>query len=124
VSHLVRIQTQVKDAVAVGAACQRLGLPEPVQGAHRLFSGEVSGLGIQLPEWIYPLVCDTASGELRYDNFNGRWGDPRHLDRFLQAYAVCKATSEARRQGHSVCEQSLPDGSIKLTVQVAGGAGS
>jgi len=121
-SHIVRIQTQVKDAVAVGAACRRLGLPEPVQGAHRLFSGEASGLGVQLPAWIYPLVCDTASGELRYDNFNGRWGDPRHLDRFLQAYAVCKAASEARRRGHAVSEQTLPDGSVKLTIQVQGGA--
>jgi hypothetical protein len=46
------------------------------------------------------------------------WGDKRELDRFLQAYAVEKARIEARRQGHTVTEQSLADGSIKLTVQV------
>ena len=28
-SHIVRVQTQVKDAAAVQAACQRLGLPAP-----------------------------------------------------------------------------------------------
>ena len=44
-----------------------------------------------------------------------------HLDRFLQAYAVEKAKLEARNRGHSVTEQSLSDGSIKLTVQVTGG---
>jgi len=121
-SHIVRIQTQVQDAVAVGAACRRLGLPAPVQGATRLFSGEVTGLAIQLPDWVYPIVCDTATGQLKFDNFGGRWGDQQHLDRFLQAYAVCKATSEARRRGHAVSEQTLPDGSVKLTIQMPGGA--
>ena len=29
---------------------------------------------------------------------------------------------EARKKGHTVSEQTLPDGSIKLTIQVAGGA--
>ena len=37
-------------------------------------------------------------------------------------YAVEKARIEARRQGHSVTEQPLADGSIKLTIQVGGGA--
>ena len=36
--------------------------------------------------------------------------------------AVEKAKIEARKRGHSVYEQALPDGSIKLTIQVGGGA--
>lgn len=121
-SHLVTIKTEVRDVAAVRAACKRLGLAEPVQGTARLFRGEVTGLAIQLREWLYPVVADLANGQLRYDNFGGRWGDQRRLDAFLQAYAVCRATAEARRRGHSVTEQSLPDGSVKLCVQVAGGA--
>jgi hypothetical protein len=35
--------------------------------------------------------------------------------------AVEKAKIEARKRGHSVFEQPLADGSIKLTIQVAGG---
>ena len=120
-SHVVTVETQVKDAVAVRAACKRLGLPEPVQGTVRLFGGEATGLAVQLPDWQYPVVADLASGQLRYDNFQGRWGDQTHLDAFLQAYAVCKATIEARRRGHAVSEQKLADGSIKLCIQVAGG---
>ena len=46
----------------------------------------------------------------------------KELDRFLQSYAVEKATLEARRRGHSISEQPLADGSIKLTIRVAGGA--
>ena len=121
-SHIVTIKTEVRDAVAVRAACHRLSLAEPVHGKTKLFSGEVEGLAVKLPEWSYPVVCELATGQLHYDNFNGRWGDQKYLDRFLQAYAVEKAKLEARRRGHSVTEQSLSDGSIKLTVQVTGGA--
>ena len=121
-SHIVLIQTEVRDPVAVGAACQRLKLPAPVHGNHRLFSGVVTGLGVQLPKWRYPVVCDTESGQLRYDNFSGYWGQQVHLDQFLQAYAVERAKAEARRKGHACTEQTLADGSIKLTVQVGGAA--
>ena len=121
-SHIVTIKTEVRDATAVRAACQRLGLAEPVQGTARLFSGEATGLAVKLPGWENPVVADLASGTLRYDNFGGRWGDPAHLDRFLQAYAVERARAEARKKGHVCTEQSLPDGSIKLTIQVGGGA--
>ena len=93
-----------------------------MQGTTKLFSGEATGLAVQLPEWVYPLVADTASGQLKYDNFGGRWGDRSQLDKFLQAYACEKAKAEARKRGHQVAEQQLADGSIKLTIQVAGGA--
>ena len=93
-SHVVTLRSQIKDAAAVRAACQRLGLPEPVQGKTNSSAAEVEGLAVQLPDWHYPVVCDTASGQLKFDNFNGRWGDQRHLDRFLQIYAVEKAASK------------------------------
>jgi hypothetical protein len=121
-SHIVQIETQVRDTIAVQAACRRLALPEPVHGQVALFSGEAAGLAIRLPGWRYPVVCDVATGRLQYDNYNGRWGEQQQLDRFLQCYAVEKATIEARRRGHSVTEQQLEDGSIKLTIQVSGGA--
>ncbi|WP_315851082.1 hypothetical protein [Blastopirellula marina] len=62
------------------------------------------------------MVCDTASGQIHFDNYGGRWGKQSRLDAFLQAYSVEKALIEARRKGHTVVEQPLSDGSIKLTV--------
>ena len=121
-SHIVTIQTEVRDPTAVAAACRRLGLPEPVQGTTTLFSGEATGLLIKLPGWLYPVVIDTASGTVKFDNYSGSWGDQEHLDRFMHSYAVEKARIEARKRGHSVVEQALADGSIKLTVQVGGAA--
>ena len=121
-SHIVTIKTEVRDAAAVRAACKRLGLAEPVEGKTRLFSGEVTGLVVQLPDWQYPVVADLNTGQLKFDNFGGRWGEQKELDKFLQSYAVEKAKIEARKRGHAVTEQQLSDGSIRLTIQVVGGA--
>lgn len=121
-SHIVRIQTQVRDAAAVFAACRRQQLAEPVAGKHRLFSSEVDGLAVQLRDWQFPAVCQLETGEVLYDNYGGRWGAQRELDQFMQAYAVEKARIEARKRGHTITEQSLADGSIKLTVQIGGAA--
>jgi hypothetical protein len=118
VSHIVQIQTQVRDLEAVRAACRRLNLPEPIPGTVKLFSNTVQGLAVQLPGWNYPVVCQLSSGQLQYDDYGGRWGEKSQLDRFLQAYAVERAKLEARKQGHSVTEQPLTDGSIKLTIRV------
>ena len=121
-SHIVVISTEIRDAAAVRAACRRLNLPEPVEGEVKLFSGTVSGLAVQLPDWQYPICCELSTGQVRFDSFGGRWGDQKHLDALLQAYAVEKAKIESRRRGHSVTEQALADGSIKLIVNVQGGA--
>jgi hypothetical protein len=121
-SHLVKIDTEIRDAAAVAAACRRLGLAAPVQGTFKLFTNQATGLGVKLPRWRYPVVCDTASGQVRYDNFGGHWGKQVELDKLLQAYAVERSKIEARKNGHSVSDQPLSNGWIKVTVQVAGGA--
>ncbi len=121
-SHIVTIKTQVRDGAAVRAACGRLGLSAPVHGTAKLFNSQETGLIIQLPDWQYPIVCDTGTGEVKFDNFEGRWGDQKELDRFMQAYAVEMAKIEARKKGHTVAEQQLQDGSIKLTINVGGAA--
>jgi hypothetical protein len=117
-SHLVSIRTQLRDQAAISAACQRLKLPEPVVGSATFYSGEAKGLVVRLPEWLYPVVIDLDRGDVLLDNYEGAWGDARQLDRLLQAYAVEKAKIEARHQGHTVSEQTLEDGSIKLSIHV------
>jgi hypothetical protein len=111
-SHVVTIQTKLRDPVAVDAACRRLGLAAATQGVAELYSGEASGLLVRLPGWQYPVVIDLAGGEAKLDNFGGIWGEQRELDRFLQAYAVEAAKLEARKKGYLASEQPLQDGSI------------
>ena len=115
-SHIVTIQTEVRDVTAINAACQRLQLSEAVHGDHQLYSGTVRGWGVQLQDWRFPIVCQTETGRIEYDHFEGRWGDPQLLNRFLQAYAVERAKIEAHKRGHTAIEQPLADGSIQLTI--------
>lgn len=117
-SHIVSIKTEIRDAAAVRAACQRLGLTDPVVGSHPLYSGTAHGHAVQLRGWRYPVVCDLESGGVAYDNFEGRWGDSVELDRFKQSYAIEKAKIEARKNGHTVVEQAQADGSVKLVIGV------
>jgi hypothetical protein len=116
-SHIVTIETKVHDSAALAAACCRLGLAEPIYGDVRLFSADATGLSVTLPGWQYPIVVDTAGGSIKYDNYEGRWGDPAELGRLLQMYAVEKAKLEARKKGYCVTEQTREDGSI--VVQIA-----
>ena len=121
-SHVVTIKTEVRDVAAARAACNRLQLDPPSEGRAQLFSGAAIGLIVQLSDWQYPVVFNTSTGEAKYDNFGGRWGDQKHLDRFLQIYAVEATKIQAHLKGHGITEQTLTDGSIKLTVQIGGAA--
>lgn len=122
ISHVVTVKTEVRDLAAIQAACRRLGLPPAVHKVVKLFSDTKTGFAVQLPKWNYPVVCDLASGQLHYDNYQGHWGNPVCLDAFVQSYAVEKARIEAKKKGYSVSEQLLPSGEIKLTIRVEGGA--
>ena len=120
-SHIVSIKTEIRDPVAIGAACTRLKLDQPVYGDAKLFGGVKTGWQVRLPDWHYPVVCDVTTGQLDFDNYGERWGKQVELARFLQSYAVEKAKIEARRKGLACTEQQLADGSVKLTIN-AGGA--
>jgi hypothetical protein len=118
ISHVVEIQTEIRDVEALCAATRRMGLPTPHYEDVQLFSSQAAGYAVRLRDWQYPVVCDVQSGQVAFDNFEGRWGKQVELDCLFQNYAVEKTKLEARKQGHSVHEQALEDGSIKLTVSV------
>ena len=69
-SHIVTIKVEVKDFDAIKSACRRLKLKEPVHGKAEIFNTEVEGVLVNLPDWIYPVVCLLDTGELKYDNYN------------------------------------------------------
>ncbi len=95
-SHIVTIKTELRDYTAVSAACRRLELTPPINGTAELFSGQATGLIVRLADWTYPVVIDTDTGQVHFDNYNGAWGDQARLDQFMQIYAVERARIEAR----------------------------
>jgi hypothetical protein len=96
-SHGLTIRSKVRDPAALATACARLGLVAPTHGTARLYSGEVTGLVVHLPGWTDPAVNDLQSGEVCYDNFEGRWGNQKELDKLLQAYAVEVCRQKSRK---------------------------
>jgi hypothetical protein len=118
-SHIVKIQTEIRDRQALDSACRRLQIALPQAGTFQVYQVQATGLKVDLPHWKYPVVCDLLTGELHYDNYGGRWGEESQLHQLLQTYAVEKTCLEARKQGYSATEQILSDGTIKVTVNMA-----
>ena len=63
-SHVVTVQTKVRDTEALAAACRRLELAAPVQESVSLFNASVSGLVVRLPGWQFPVVVDLSAGSV------------------------------------------------------------
>lgn len=72
-SHIVCIKAKITDFHSVVAACRRLQLAEPRHGTAMLFGAEATGCIVQFPGWQFPVVIDLASGNIKYDNYNGEW---------------------------------------------------
>ena len=66
-SHIVTVQTQVRDPVAIRSACTRLKLAAPAFGEAKLFSGAKTGWIVQLVDWRYSggLRCEHREGRVR-----------------------------------------------------------
>jgi len=112
-SHIVSIQTKVHDSATVESACQRFGLSAPHVGAARLFSGPVTGLIVQLPEWRFPLAIDTLSGMKLTDQlteyvnaaFSGLWVQTHETDE-----AEREITQLAREENWKVAVWDIANG--------------
>lgn len=133
-SHVVKVKAlKITDPGAIGSAVdrlpdvhliapggQRVGTVDEATGAHNLYGEKTNaGVGVQLPGWHYPVIINTETGEVAFDNYSGHWGKEIELDRFVQAYAVERTKMEAMAQNFAMAqEEELPDGSIKLSYQL------
>lgn len=125
-SHIVKAATQIKNVDALNRALsvmQENGVKASNLGvkSHRLYEGDVHGLGVQLPGWRYPVVIDTNTGEAKYDNYGGSWGKQQDFDDFLQRYGLEAAKMAAEGKGYSYEEEYLNSGDIKLKINIGGG---
>jgi hypothetical protein len=115
VSHIVTVRTEVRDPTAIAAACRRLGLPEPTHGTAELFSGQATGLLVKLPDWLYPLVCDSANGQVHYDNFNGAPRvKPGSRPKGSQALSAARPAGLLKRRSAG----ALPSGSLSSSTRI------
>ena len=119
-SHIVTIQTEVRDPTAVAAACRRLGLPEPSR--HRQ---AVLGRGHRAarpPAWL--------ALPRRARHRRGRSGTITTEEAGASSNSSTASSRPTPSKGQARSPQEglhrhragLADGSIRLTVQVGGAA--
>ena len=117
-SHIATVKVKVKDLDLFEQACEQYGVRLMRRTArHQLYSDTVEGIAyIDLPgRWRYPVVIQ-KDGSLKFDNYNGRWGDPKYLHRILQAYSRNVVTKQAQRMGMTTRAQVGKDGSLVMTL--------
>ena len=146
-SHIVTIQTELRDLAAIKAACKRMGW-ELLEGQHafkwygryvgdyRAFEKQLADQGIavkdygkcdhaiRVPGAEYEIGLVQKGGKIvpLWDFYSpgglGNIKQENGMGGFLQAYATEKAKLEARRKGYTVTERTLPTGEIQLQVRV------
>jgi len=95
------------------------------QGVYKQYSQNVTGFGIQLPGYSYPVVINAETGEVSSDTYNGQWGDESVLEKLTQFAAVEAVLGEAQKptNNYPVQETKLDNGDIELIVSIGGDYG-
>jgi len=87
-SHSQTVKVTVTNKEALEATAKEMNAQSystEVQDVN-LFDGTYRGMFIHFQNWKYPTVI--ADGELRYDSYNGLWGNEKDLQTFRQGYAA------------------------------------
>ena len=120
-SHTTTIRTEITDEQALKSACDHQGVRMNANSRAKLYDGSThQGHVVHLKDWSYPVIF-TKSGEAKYDNYNGCWGDEAELHKLTARYAVERVLKKARVLGHHFKEVPQEDGSIKLVRGAPGG---
>jgi len=102
-SHTMNIAVEMHDKEIIFSTAERLGI-SCKEGEHRLFGGATfNGIGIFLKGWNYPAIIQ-EDGTIKYDNYQGRWGNIDRLNEFIAYYGLEKSKTEARKKGYSFIE--------------------
>lgn len=123
-SHISKIELEVRDLGILGQACKKIGLKFiKGQGSFRWYAKEAPcDHAIKVPGAEYEIGVISKDGryELNCDFYD------RNLEKVIgnqggllkQAYAVEKTKIEARRKGYSVMERKTNTG-IRLHVRIS-----
>lgn len=79
-SHTCTIEVKLNDVDLLRKACEKLRYEfDKKKQSVKFFSSQEEGMRVDIPGWKYPVVID-EKGHVRYDNYNGEWGDIEKLN--------------------------------------------
>ena len=124
-SHVSKIELEVKDLNTLESACDRLGL-QMVKGQQtfKWYSTEAGKCNhaIKVPDAEYEIGVIKTNDvfELKCDYFDSKIGVAigKNGGLLKQAYAIEKTRVEARRKGYNVIERQTDNG-VRLHIRVA-----
>ena len=116
-SSTMNVKLEIRDVAALTAAVLRMGGSIDAHGGvYKLFDDtRHKGRAVHLTGWRYPIVVDTETGKVAYDDYHGKWGNVADLNKLKGYYGVEVATRAARAKGYSVRE-TLENNKIVLHV--------
>ena len=97
-SHTVTVKIEMKNREAISMAAKATEATILHHGSHHLYGNSVTGLGVKLKGWNYPVVIKD-NGEISYDNYNGAWGNINELEKFKEMYTLSVAHIKAQELG-------------------------
>lgn len=123
-SHQVTVKTEFTDKGALGDAVREMGGDVLGEGAVRQYQSNAVGFGFTLPGWRFPL-CLEESGNLKFDDYNGSWGNRADVDRLKERYTIFLAERAATEMGWMTTREENGDltvfvGDASLTITPAG----
>jgi len=124
-SHKTTIKTEIHDLEALKRACAKHGEVADVKVAEegqeieaRLYQGNTKGAAVvKFKSWNYPVVIK-ADGTAEFDNYNGNWGDQKHLDKLTQLYAAEVVVQKVKTSGlRIISQETTAEGRIRIQAQ-------
>ena len=117
-SHIVTVETMLKNPASISKACKRLKWKCVEKGVGVFYNGSSeSGCVVNPTDWKYPIVIK-KDGVVDVDTYNGSLGDINDLSRLKQYYALEETKTTLSTQGLYGYEEEHEDGSITLTPEV------
>ena len=121
-SHFTDVETEIRDVIALQAACNELGF-ELLENAKARGYGKshIKGEYVIKLKGPYDIALNRnkeTTFALTTDWWNGNVEKEvgHKFGKLLQFYGVCKARAEAQAKGYTTRRQLLKDGNIKLTI--------
>lgn len=117
-SHITTIRdTQILNLDALKAACEALGVEEPKHGRHKLYGAQrAEGYAVKLKGWRYPVVVDTKSGNIMFDDY-GSQHDAMPLVELHNEYALAVVKQVAIKQKRRIVSEERVNGKIVLKMR-------
>lgn len=116
-SHIVTIQTELKNKESIQEVCKALNVQYLGQKTTKYYNTTKSGIAVQFRNWKYPVTIQ-ENGSVYFDNYQGSWGNKKDLDAFINEYSLVETVGKLKKKNLRYEVQRLKNNEIKIEVMI------